>query len=48
MHFIIYCHSHIELYDVVMEGQKFQQNGFELNPVIRMAIMRKVLCSHFH
>lgn len=24
-----------------MEGQHFESNGFELNPVIRMAIMRK-------
>lgn len=24
-----------------MEGDHFESNGFELNPVIRMAIMRK-------
>lgn len=33
---------HSELYDIIMEGQHFECNGFELNPVIRMAIMRKV------
>lgn len=33
----------IELYDIIMEGQQFEYNGFKLNPVIRMAIMRKVL-----
>lgn len=35
-----YCNS--ELYDIIMEGHHFECNGFELNPVIRMAIMRKV------
>lgn len=32
----------IEIFDVMIEGQQFEFLGFTLNPVIRMAIMRKV------
>lgn len=32
-----------EIYDVIMESQQFECNGFKLNPVLRMAIMRKVI-----
>lgn len=32
-----------EIYDIVMESQQFECN-FKLNPVLRMAIMRKVIC----
>lgn len=32
----------IEIFDVMSEGQQFEFLGFTLNPVIRMAIMRKV------
>lgn len=31
-----------EILDIIMEGQQFENAGFELNPAIRMAIMRKV------
>lgn len=31
-----------EIFDVIMEGQQFENAGFEINPAIRMAIMRKV------
>lgn len=34
--------SHSDLYDIIMEGQHFECNDLDLNPVIRMAIMRKV------
>jgi hypothetical protein len=36
----------IEIFDVMIEGQQFEFLGFTLNPVIRMAIMRKV-CKRF-
>lgn len=29
------------IFDVVMEGQLFESHGFQLDPVIRRAIMRK-------
>lgn len=32
-----------ELYDIIMESQQFESIEFDLNPVLRMAIMRKVL-----
>lgn len=32
----------IEIFDVIAEGQQFEFHGFELNPVIRHAIKRKV------
>lgn len=35
----------VEIYDIVMESEQFECNGFNLNPVLRMAIMRKVICS---
>jgi hypothetical protein len=40
----------IEIFDVMIEGQQFEFLGFTLNPVIRMAIMRKVFMSEifFH
>lgn len=31
-----------EIFDIIMEGQQFENYGYELNPSIRMAIMRKV------
>lgn len=31
-----------EIFDVIMEGQQFEKYGYELNPAIRIAIMRKV------
>lgn len=34
---------HTEIYDIVMESQQFECNS-KLNPVLRMAIMRKVIC----
>lgn len=30
-----------EIFDVIMEGQLFENFGYEVNSVIRMAIMRK-------
>lgn len=30
-----------EIFDIIMEGQQFESCGFQMNPVIRMAIMRK-------
>lgn len=32
----------LEIFDAIIEGQAFESSGFELNLVIRMAIMRKV------
>lgn len=31
------------IYDIIMESQQFECNRFKLNPVLRMAIMRKVI-----
>lgn len=33
---------HIDIYDVIMESEQLERNGFNLNPVLKMAIMRKV------
>lgn len=33
--------THIEIYDVIMEGQQFEDFGMNLNVVIRQAILRK-------
>ncbi len=33
---------HLEIFDVMIEGQQFELLGFTLSPVIRMAIMKKV------
>ena len=30
------------IFDVIMEGQLFENAGFSLHPAVRMAIMRKV------
>lgn len=31
-----------DIFDVIAEGQQFEQHGYTLSPVIRKAIMRKV------
>lgn len=38
-----FFHLHTDIYDVIMESEQLERNGFNLNPVLKMAIMRKVL-----
>lgn len=39
------CHhlSVIDIYDIITESEQLEKNGFDLNPVLKMAIMRKVI-----
>lgn len=36
-----------ELNDIIIEGEQFDGYGFQLNPVIQLAIMRKVLYFYY-
>lgn len=31
------------IYDIITESEQLEKNGFDLNPALKMAIMRKVI-----
>lgn len=42
--YILHFHSFLAaIFDVITEGQQFEYMGFVVNPIIRLAIMRKDL-----
>lgn len=41
-HIPLNLHHTLDIYDIIMEGQQLERNGFDLNPALKMAIMRKV------
>lgn len=43
MSFTIFFSLYSAIFDVITEGQQFEYMGFVVNPIIRLAIMRKNL-----
>lgn len=48
MHFDCFFSISSVIYDIIMESQQFECSNFKLNPVLRMAIMRKVNLINFY